>query len=482
MQTIFNERMDTKKLRQKVLDLAIRGKLVPQDPNDEPASVLLERIRAEKERLIKEGKIKRGKMSATDDEFEAPFEIPESWKWVRLEDFVMAVTDGDHQPPPQSPTGVPFLVISDVNTGIIDFSHARSVSEEYYNSLPAIRQAAKGDILFTVTGSYGIPILVETEQKFCFQRHIGLIKTLECSRWISIVLQSNYVLKYCDKVATGTAQKTVSLGHLRDLLIPVPRLAEQQRIANEVERWFAVIDELESNEGDLLKAIDQAKSKILDLAIHGKLVPQDPNDEPAIELLKRINPKFEACEDVPYDIPESWVLCNLGVLYNIVSAKRVHKSDWKHKGIPFYRAREIVKLADEGHVDNVLFISESHYEEMKTKYGVPNPTDIMMSAVGTIGRTYEVKESDIFYYKDASVLCLQNVNSLYSPYICLLLSSQFLQDQMFAHSKGTTVDTITIEKANSYVIPLPPIAEQHRIVAKIEELFAVLDSINESLA
>lgn len=117
--------MDTKKLRQKILDLAIRGKLVPQDPNDEPASVLLERIRAEKERLIKEGKIKRSKKTITDDEIEAPFDIPKSWEWVRLEDFVMAVTDGDHQPPPQSETGVPFLVISDVNTGVINFSHAR---------------------------------------------------------------------------------------------------------------------------------------------------------------------------------------------------------------------------------------------------------------------------------------------------------------------------------------------------------------------
>ncbi len=115
--------MDTKKLRQKILDLAIRGKLVPQDPNDEPVSVLLEPILAEKERLINEGKIKRSKKTATDEEIEAPFEIPESWEWVRLEGFVMAVTDGDHQPPLQSKTGVPFLVISDVNTGGIDFAY-----------------------------------------------------------------------------------------------------------------------------------------------------------------------------------------------------------------------------------------------------------------------------------------------------------------------------------------------------------------------
>ena len=118
---------------------------------------------------------------------------------------------------------------------------------------------------------------------------------------------------------------------------------------------------------------------------------------------------------------------------------------------------------------------------MKTIYSVPNPSDIMMSAVGTIGKTYIVKENDVFYYKDASVLCLQNNNNMYSEFISIVLSSQFLQHQMFEQSKGTTVDTITIEKAKSYILPLPPIQEQLRIVAKIEELFAVLDSIKESL-
>ncbi len=481
MQTIFNERMDTKKLRQKILDLAIRGKLVPQNPNDEPASVLLERIQAEKERLIKEGKIKRGKKSDTA-EIEAPFEVPESWKWMTIGD--VCETCLGKMLDKQKNLGQPQLYLRNVNVrwGAFDLSDLLQMPfEDDENERYSI---CYNDLVVCEGGEPGRCAIWKSKKTIKFQKALHRIRCYNgvLNQYLQIILDLYSQNGTLEKYFTGSTIKHLTGDSLNSIIFPLPTFPEQQRIANEVERWFAVIDELESNEGDLLKAIDQAKSKILDLAIHGKLVPQDPNDEPAIELLKRINPKFEACEDVPYDIPESWVLCNLGVLYNIVSAKRVHKSDWKHKGIPFYRAREIVKLADEGHVDNVLFISESHYEEMKTKYGVPNPTDIMMSAVGTIGRTYEVKESDIFYYKDASVLCLQNVNSLYSPYICLLLSSQFLQDQMFAHSKGTTVDTITIEKANSYVIPLPPIAEQHRIVAKIEELFAVLDSINESLA
>jgi len=255
------------------------------------------------------------------------------------------------------------------------------------------------------------------------------------------------------------------------------------RIISEVDKWFALIDTLETEKEDLQTFIAQTKSKILDLAIHGKLVPQDLNDEPAIELLKRINPKFTPCDNAhyPFDVPNNWTTCQLGNIYNIVSAKRVHKSEWQHYGIPFYRAREIVKLSENGKVNNDLFITKEHYNDLKKKYGVPKPTDIMISAVGTIGKTYIVKADDVFYYKDASVICLQNINDLYSPYISILLSSHFLQEQIFAQSKGTTVDTITIEKANSYMIPFPPIKEQQRIVAKIEELFAVLDEIQKSI-
>ena len=474
--------MDTKKLRQKILDLAIRGKLVPQDPNDEPASVLLERIRAEKERLINEGKIKRSKKTATDAEIEAPFEIPESWEWVRLEDFVMAITDGDHQPPPQSKTGVPFLVISDVNTGVINFSNARFVSEEYYNNLPAIRRVAKGDILFTVTGSYGITILVDTEQNFCFQRHIGLIKTISCSEWITAVLKSDCVQKYCDKVATGTAQKTVSLGHLRDLVIPVPPLSEQKRIVNEIERWFAVIDVLESNEGDLVKAIDQAKSKILDLAIHGKLVPQDPNDEPAIELLKRINPKFEPCDSALYKFekPQKWCLCRIESIANIIGGVSYKKEDIQVNGIRILRGGNV----QDGRViiapDDVFILDSYYNNENEVKNG-----DIVVVAstgsstlIGKTGYAINVPEHTQIGAFLRIIRPNQNLSSCFINYI-------FLTDDYKIYirniAKGSNINNIKNNYLSEYIIALPPYQEQLRIVAKIEELFAVLDSIKESL-
>lgn len=464
--------MDTKKLRQKILDLAIHGKLVPQDPNDEPASVLLQRIREEKERLVKEGKIKRSKTATSNNNIEPPFEIPESWEWEKLEDVVMAITDGDHQPPPQSKTGIPFLVISDVNTGVINFSHARFVSEEYYNDLPAIRKATKSDILFTVTGSYGITILVNTDREFCFQRHIGLIKTINCSKWITEVLQSDYVHKYCDKVATGTAQKTVSLGHLRDLVIPLPPLAEQQRIANEIERWFAAIDELESNEADLQNTIDKAKSKILDLAIHGKLVPQDPNDEPAIELLKRINPKFEACdeESYPYILPIGWIWASGTDIFEPM--KSVNPSG------------ETFKYIDIDAIDNKQnqIISVKH---LQTKYAPSRASrytgkgDVLFSMVRPYLRNIAMVPEDNCIASTGFFVCKGNP-CLNNSFCLYLMLSKYVVDGLNAFMKGDNSPSINKSQIESFLFPLPPLAEQKRIVAKIEELFAVLDSISAS--
>ena len=148
---------------------------------------------------------------------------------------------------------------------------------------------------------------------------------------------------------------------------------------------------------------------------------------------------------MPFEIPENWCWVTLGELFDIVSAKRVLQSEWQRDGIPFYRAREIAKLSIEGYVDNDLFISKNHYANLKKSFGVPEPSDIMLSAVGTIGKCYVVQDDDVFYYKDASVLCLRNMHHVNSEFITQVLASDLLQKQMYDNSNGTTVDTITIE-------------------------------------
>ena len=186
--------------------------------------------------------------------------------------------------------------------------------------------------------------------------------------------------------------------------------------------------------------------------------------------------------EIHFEIPSSWMFCRLGDLFTVCSSKRVLQSEWKDSGIPFYRAREIVKLSDNDSVDNELFISEDHYQKLAKEYGVPLSGDLMVSGVGTIGKTYIVKDTDKFYYKDASVLCFQNrtgcINSSYAKY---LLESTFMQSQMHNFSKGSTVDTITISTAVRYLCILPPVKEQERIVATINNLLSLNNCIDYEL-
>ena len=253
MQEAFPER-----LKKSILQEAVQGKLVPQDPSDEPAEALLERIRTEKQRLIKEGKIKKDKHESVifrrdnshyekrgpdevciDDAL--PFEIPENWTWARLSSACVSIADGDHQPPPQVQDGIPFLVISNVSDGRVDFSDTRYVPKEYFDSLAEIRIPQCGDLLFTVTGSYGIVIPVQTERKFCFQRHIALIKFSCLSPdFMKLWLSSPLVYEQCRRAATGTAQKTVGLASLKGLLIPIPPLNEQKRIVQKLNTLLAL--------------------------------------------------------------------------------------------------------------------------------------------------------------------------------------------------------------------------------------------------
>jgi len=255
------------------------------------------------------------------------------------------------------------------------------------------------------------------------------------------------------------------------------------------------------------------RQKILDLAIRGKLVPQDSNDEPACELLKKIKAEKEALikagklkrdkhesfifqgddkryyeqidgkindisREIPFDLPNGWMWARLKQLFSVVSARRVHKADWKAAGIPFYRAREVAKLSETGFVNNDLFISEEQYTSYKQSSGVPLPGDLMVTAVGTIGKVYVVKKGDIFYYKDASVVCFENRYHINPYFYKNLFSTSFMISQVHKNSTGSTVDTMTIEKSEQYLLPLPPLTEQKRIVAQIESLMKCVDEID----
>ena len=342
----------------------------------------------------------------------------------------------------------------------------------------------KGNILYSKLRTYLNKVLIASEDGYCTTEIMpfdtyGILS----NEYICHVLRSSYFLDYTLQCGYGVKMPRLSTTDACNGVIPLPPLHEQYRIVKEIKRWFTLISMIEKEKDNLRETIKQAKAKVLDLAIHGKLVPQNPNDKPAVELLKRINPKAEIISDNGHyqKLPVGWCMTNIESLFEAVSAKRVLKSEWKNKGIPFYRAREIVQLSKEGIADKDLFVSKEHYSELKEKYGVPSCDDIMISAVGSIGYTYIVKKGDVFYYKDASVLCLKNTNHWNPTFFKIWLASPFLQEQMYKNSKGTTVNTITLEKLKGYVIPLPPITEQHRIVSKVEDLFSQLDNIASSL-
>jgi len=242
--------------------------------------------------------------------------------------------------------------------------------------------------------------------------------------------------------------------------------------------------------------IKKLRELILTLAMQGKLVPQNANDQPASELLKEIEAekkrlvkegKFKAQnplpeikpEEVPYELPMGWEWVRLGGVGIIGSSSRVHQKDWTNKGIPFFRAREIVKLSKFGTVDNDLFITEELFHTLSESGTVPEPDDLMITGVGTIGVPYVVKPTDEFYFKDASVLIFKNHFRSFSQFIYHFLKSPYWINNIHSKSMGTTVHTLTISRANEILFPLPPLAEQRRIVAKIDQLMIRCDELEK---
>ena len=305
--------MDTKKLRQKILDLAIRGKLVPQDPNDEPASVLLERIRVEKERLIKEGKIKRSKKSSSDTPHyeNVPFEVPESWEWTTINDICSKIGSGSTpRGSNYAEEGIPFFRSQNVyNDGLV-YDDIKYISEEIHENMIGTEVRAQ-DLLLNITGgSLGRCAIVPDEfRKGNVSQHVCILRTIVVlPAYLHLFIISDYFAS--TMILSGSGREGLPKYSLEIMQIPLPPYEEQKRIVAAVEKWFTLIDTLETAKADLQSSITQAKSMILDIAIHGKLVPQDPNDEPAIELLKRINPKFSPCDNAHYEnIPEGWTVC-----------------------------------------------------------------------------------------------------------------------------------------------------------------------------
>ena len=477
--------MDTKKLRQKILDLAIHGKLVPQDPNDEPASVLLERIRAEKERLVKEGKIKKSKASKTSDTYHyenIPFEVPSSWEWTTLENILELVSGQDFPPEKYNAnvSGIPYIIgASNIDNELLVINR--------WTEYPSV-YSYLNDLLVVCKGA-GIGKMA-----------INNIGTVHIARQIQAVrVYTNYInIRYIKAVIKNNIENIISKanglipGIKRELLlslqIPLPPFSEQQRIVTEIEKCFALIDIIENGKADLKTTIKQAKSKILDLAIHGKLVSQDPNDEPASELLKRINPKAEiTCDNGQYGkIPENWCVCKLVDICSFLSRGKSPKYSEDDKTYPVFAQK--CNLKDGGiSLEQARFLDPSTINKWNDVYKLQTG-DILVNSTGTgtVGRTRLFNTKCLGDYRfvvpDSHVSVVRVLESICSQYIFAFISSNSIQQYMEENLAGSTNQKeLYIGVLENMQIFLPPLAEQHRIVAKIEELFSLLDNIQKSL-
>ena len=474
--------MDTKKLRQKILDLAIHGKLVPQDPNDEPASVLLERIRAEKERLVKEGKIKKSKSSRTTDtpHYEnVPFEVPSSWEWCNLEDICVFLSRGKSPKYSENDRTYPvFAQKCNLKDGGISIEQARFLDPSTVSKWDDIYKLQTGDVLVnsTGTGTVGRTRLFDVTCLGSYpfvvpDSHVSVIRTSNQinSKFIFAYISSKFIQQYLeDNLAGSTNQKELYIGVLSTLRIPIPSFTEQERIVVEIEKWFALIDQIEQEKGDLQATIKQARSKILDLAIHGKLVPQDPNDEAASELIQRINPAAEiACDNGHYqNLPDGWAEIRVGDVANYINGRAFKPEEWQSIGLPIIRIQNLNDKTAPYNYSGQVF---------EPKFLIQKG-DLLFAWAASLGTYIWEGESawlnqHIFKVEPRPIILKE-----YLYYVFNAMITEF-----YRQSHGSGMVHITKKQFENIILILPPLAEQKKIVDAVHDLFDKLDAIMESL-
>ena len=478
--------MDTKKLRQKILDLAIHGKLVPQDPNEEPASVLLERIRAEKERLIKEGKIKRSRKSAKTSDTphypqDVPFEVPERWEWCKLDDlafykkgpFGSSLTKSMFVP--DSPDA--YKVYEQKNAISKDATLGHYfIDKDKYEELKGFTVQSE-DIIVSCAGTIGETYVLPLNlREGIINQALMLIRLFDKSISDFYLLYFDFMLKSeAAKESKGTAIKNIPpFDILKNFYIPLPPFAEQQRIVAEIERWFTLIDTVEQGKSDLQIAIKQTKSKILDLAIHGKLVPQDTNDEPASELLKRINPKAEITCDNEHSekLPQNWTLAKGKNIFAPMKSTKPKDKEFQYIDIDSIdNRRQIIR--------KIKTIQTKNAPSRASRFTQKN--DIVFSMVRPYLRNIAKVANDNCIASTGFYVCSSIPQILNSDYCYYLMTSDYVVNGLNQFMKGDNSPSINKGHIDNWLFALPPLVEQQRIVQKIETLFSVLDNIQEAL-
>lgn len=533
--------MTGQQLKNSILQLAVQGKLVPQDPTDEPASVLLARIREEKEQLIREKKIKReknpseifrgddvhfyervGKNEPVCIDEELPFEIPETWEWARLGSIVNKLTDGTHSTPHYIPSGIPFISVKDVSSGQLDLSNCKYISKKEHDELYERCNPEYGDILLTKVGTTGVPAIVNTHQEFSMFVSVALLKfnqQLLYNKYLRYSILSPLVQEQASQNTRGVGNKNWVVRDIARTFIPIPPLTEQQRIVAKIEELLPYVERYEQSQNKLEKLNttfpDQLKKSILQEAIQGKLMPQDPADEPASALLARIRAEKEqlikegkikreknpsqifrgedghfyerigknepVCIDdqLPFEIPEMWEWARLGAIALLENGDRSSKypveSDYVSDGIPFFGAKDMGSISM--NFDSVRFISEEKFNQLGN--GKLHDGDLICLLRGNVGKTRLFRKNEKYStgFICAQMLIIRCINLNLLPYLYSIFSSQYYFNEIEANVSGTAVRQLPAQKIAHILIPLPPLAEQQRIVAKLEQLLPLCEHL-----
>ena len=525
--------MTAQQLKNSILQMAVQGKLVPQDSNDEPASVLLERIKAEKQELIKAGKIKKDKKTSEifrgstrnlpyafceqidkeikDISDKIPFEIPESWEWCRLSDIaIKEIKRG--KSPVYAEKGSVLVFAQKCNTKLsgINISLAKYLSDSVVSKYPQEEYLQNNDIIVNSTGTgtlgrIGIYSFIDTSDNVSLvpDSHITIVRTnSDFSQYIYQILK--WYQPTLEKCGEGsTKQKELKADKIKALLIPLPPLPEQHRIVAKIEQLLPYIEKYEKAETQLTalnKSFpDMLKKSILQEAVQGKLVPQNSDDEPASVLLERIRAEKQALikagkikkdkhesviitrDKIPYEIPDSWVWCKLSDLAILENGDRSSKypveADYVEIGIPFFGAKDID--GDMMSFQNVRFISQQKYDELGNGKLVDG--DIICLLRGSVGKTAKFEANEQF---DTGFICAQMLiirlldKSLFG-YISSYFKSPDYTNYVESKVTGTAVRQMPAKEMGNLLIPLPPLNEQHRIVAKIEEIMPYINTITK---
>ena len=517
--------MDTKALRQKILDLAIRGKLVSQDPNDEPAEVLLERIREQKQQMLKEGKLKKkdikndtiifkgednlhyeklqdGTVKCIEDEI--PFEVPEGWAWARVSSVVQIYLGLTHTPDYVN-KGVPFYSVKDISSGGLDTSNPKYISEEEFDNFPSGAKPQKGDILFGRVGTLGKPTVVEIEEPF------GIFVSLGFFRKIYEDFSSEYIMEWMDSSlfwnqvsvnVKGAVLTNLNTGWLSRFLMPIPPIREQVKISDYVKVLLAKTNFISTTEEELINLVTVSKSKILDLAIRGKLVPQDPNDEPASVLLERIRAEKEELikqgkikrdkkesiifrgddnsyyekignkvncidEEIPFEVPECWDFIRLKTAWELISGRDLSPSEYndKNNGIPYITG---ASNFENGHISLVRW---TPVPQVITRRG-----DLLLTCKGTIGEIAYNNFGEAHIARQ--IMAIRNNYSLNVDFLALCI--EYSMTKIKQAAKGL-IPGISRDDILNLVIPIPPTKEQEIICNKLKITFSAIEHIEKSL-